>query len=243
MSALAALQRDFLRTLLDDAPAAAAGIEVYRRGIRINQAAALAAAYPVVRRLVGDAFFNEAARAYSVQHASRSGDLGEYGDAFAPFLASYAHAASLPYLPDVALLEWACHESERAPEPPPFDFAALGAVPPHVHGELRFALHPAVRLVASIHPIVSIHAANAPGRDGTPERMGGAERALVRREGSHARVESCDADEWRMLQGFARGDSLTDASRGVAEALVPAALARWVSSGVISAFSASPCAR
>jgi hypothetical protein len=243
MSGLAALQREFMRTLLDDKPAAAPGIEVYRRGVRINHAAALAAAYPVVRRLVGGAFFDEAARAYSARHASTSGDLDEYGDAFAPFLASYPHAAPLPYLPDVATLEWACHECARAPEPPAFDFAALAAVPPQIHGDLRFALHPAVRLVASPHPIVSIHAANAPGRDGVPERVDGAGCALVRRERWEARVEACDAGEWRLLQGFARGETLADASRGVAEALVPAALARWVSSGVVSAFSAPPCAR
>ena len=243
MSELATLQRDFMRALLDDGEAAPAGIEVYRRGVRINHAAALEAAYPVVRRLVGDAFFTEAARVYSAQHASTSGDLDEYGDGFARFLASYPHAASLPYLADVAILEWACHESERAPQAPAFDFAALAEVPPQAHGDLRFALHPAVRLVASPHPIVSIYAANAPGRDGTPERTSGAQLALVRREGSRARVQACDADEWRLLQGFARGETLAEASRGVAEALVPGALARWVSSGVIAAFAHSACAR
>jgi hypothetical protein len=243
MSGLALLQRDFMRALLDDAPAAEPGIEVYREGVRASRTAALAATYPVVRRLVGDAFFAESARRYAALHPSASGDLNEYGASFAAFLAAYEHAASLPYLADVAALEWACHECERAAEPAAFDFAALAGVAREDHAGLRFTLHPAVRLVASPHAIVSIHAANAPERDGTPEKARGAERALVWRAGGQARVERCAQDEWRLLQGFARGETLARASDGVAEAVVPQALARWVSCGVISAFAAPPCAR
>ena len=243
MTALALLQRDFMRTLLDEACAAAPGIEVYREGVRASRAAALAAAYPVVRRLVGDAFFAEAGRRYAALHASTSGDLGEYGTGFAAFIARYEHAASLPYLPDVAALEWACHECERAPEPAAFDFTALANVAREAQAGLRFTLHPCVRLVASSHPIVSIHAANAPDRDGTPERTGGAELALVWRRDGEARVDACQADEWRLLQAFSRGESLAQASAGVAEARLTQALARWVSCGIISAFDAPPCAR
>ena len=53
------------------------------------------------------AFFGEAARQYIVGHPSLSGDLNDYGGEFAQFLAAYPHAADLPYLPDVARLEWA----------------------------------------------------------------------------------------------------------------------------------------
>ena len=243
MSALATLQRDFMRALLDEAQPDSAGIEVYREAIRANQGMALAATYPVVRRLVGDAFFSEAARRHAATHASASGDLGEYGAGFAAFLARYEHAATLPYLADVAALEWACHECELAPEPAPFDFAALARVAPQAQAELRFTLHPAVRLVASPHPIVSIHAANAPDRDGTPQRVSGAERALVRRLNLRAHVQACDAGEWLLLQGFARGETLAQASDGVAESVAAQALARWVSCGVVSAFTAPPCAR
>ena len=243
MSALALLQRDFMRALRDGAGVDAPGIEVYRQGVRASHAGALAATYPVVRRLVGDAFFTEAGRRYAATHASASGDLDEYGADFAAFIAGYEHAASLPYLRDVARLEWACHECERSPEPAAFDFAALANVPREAQAELRFTLHPAVRLVASAHPIVSIHAANAADRDGKPEHASGAERALVRRVDGAARVDPCDPAQWRLLQGFARGESLAQASDGVAELLVPQALARWVSCGVISAFVAPPCAR
>ena len=237
MSSLATLQRDVLRTLLDEDRELAPGLEVYRRGVRGNQAAALAASYPVVQRLVGEAFFAEAARRYASAHPSSSGDLNEYGGCFAAFLATYPHAATLPYLPDVARLEWACHECEQAPDAAAFDFAALAAVAPDQHAGLRFTLHPSVRLVASAHPVVSIHAANAPGRDGTPDRVHGAQFALVHRVDAHARVRSCEREHFVLLEALARGDSL-GATRAA-----PDALAGFVASGVISAFHAPPCAR
>jgi hypothetical protein len=237
VSGLAALQRDFLRELLDAESGSTARVDVYRRGARANHAGALAATYPVVKRLVGDAFFGEAARRYAAAHPSTSGDLNDYGGPFAAFLAAYPHAASLPYLPDVARLEWACHECERAPDAPPFDFAALAGVAPERYAQLRFTLHPSVRLVESVHPIVSIHAANAPECDGTPRRTQGAERALVHRDGAHARVLACAPSEFELLYALARGEPLAGVE------MAPDALAHWVAHGVISAFAAPPCAR
>jgi hypothetical protein len=237
VSGLAVLQREFLRELLDASGELAPGLEIYRRGMRANHTGALAATYPVVKRLVGDAFFAEAARRYGEAHASTSGNLDDYGGDFPAFIAAYPHAASLPYLADVARLEWACHECGQAPDVAPFDFAGLAQVAPQAHGDLRFSLHPSVRLVASGHPIVSIHAANAPHRDGTPARAQGAELALVHRDEGQARVVACDAADFASLQALARGDRLADASA------LPQSVARWVACGVISAFHAPPCAR
>ena len=95
-----------------------AGRAVYRASVLSNFRAALAATYPVVRRLVGEAFFDEAARRFALANASRSGDLNEYGTEFPEFLAVYPHAASMAYLPDLARLEWARHECGQAPQAP-----------------------------------------------------------------------------------------------------------------------------
>ena len=226
-----------MRAILEDAGARTPGLDVYRAGVRGNHAAALAATYPVLKRLVGDAFFAEAARRYAAAHGSSSGDLNEYGAHLAEFIAGYPHAASLPYLADVARLEWACHECEQAGEAQAFDFAALAAVAPEDQADLRFSLHPSVRLVESIHPIVSIHAANAPSSDGTPERTHGAELALVTRVAGRACVEACTAADFRALTSLAHGERLGDS------AAAPDALARWVALGVVAGFSAPPCAR
>jgi len=232
MSALAARQREFARRLLDGPLDGEAGLAVYRASVLSNFTTALAATYPVVLRLVGESFFAEAARRFATAHPSTSGDLNQYGDQFPAFLAAYPHAASLTYLPDVARLEWACHESERAPEVAPFDFEALARIEPDRYGELRFSLHPSVRLMESAHPVVAIREANAPGRDGTPSRAEGRDFVLVRRVDGGAVVSSLDEGEWRLLSRISGGEAAFDDS-----------LPRYVSQGVIAGFTAPPCER
>jgi hypothetical protein len=119
----------------------------------------------VVKRLVGAPFFHAAVDAFVRAHPSTSGDLNVYGDAFASFLEGYAPAAELPYLPDVARLEWAIDESSRAPDhdrAPEAVLAALSAAPPDRLPTLRLALAPSCRLVASNFPIYRIWQVNQP---------------------------------------------------------------------------------
>jgi len=47
--------------------------------------------------------------------SARAAALAEYGDGFADFLAGFAPAQSLPYLADVARLEWAINAAYHAP--------------------------------------------------------------------------------------------------------------------------------
>jgi hypothetical protein len=240
---LAALQREFLSGVFGEGEPATRGIAVYRASVLANYHGALAATYRVVSRLVGDAFFDEAARRFALAHASRSGDLADYGEGFADFLSGYEPATPLDYLADVARLEWACHECDRAPEAPAFDFAALARVPSECYAALRLTLHPATRLVASVHPIVAIREANAPGRDGTPSRIQGADFALVRRVDGHAHVQSVPSAEWHFLEALAGGESLGKAAASLAvqdaEAFLAQALSRYVASGIVCGFTAA----
>jgi hypothetical protein len=66
---------------------------------------ALRLTYPTVDALVGEAFFDQAALAFVEAHPPASSWLTGYGAQFPAFLSSYALAAELPYLPDVARLD------------------------------------------------------------------------------------------------------------------------------------------
>jgi len=207
------LQRDFLGAILAAQEPADARLAVYHRGARANRGGALAQAYPVVARLVGDAFFAEAAARFGDAFPSRSGDLHAYGAEFATFLARYPHAADLEFLPDVARLEWAVHEARHAAEGEAFDFAGLGAVPAQHVSLVRIRLQPCVRLVASEHPILAIWEANQAGRDGTPALVEGPQRVVVRRTRSLEVVPvALAAGEWALLEAFSRGATLAAAA-------------------------------
>ena len=101
------------------------GLEAYRRSVLANLAAAVRTSYPVVGAIVGDAFLDTAARRYALARPSASGDLNAYGSDFGDFLASFAPADSLPYLPDVARLEWRVHSVYGREDAPPQNLSRL----------------------------------------------------------------------------------------------------------------------
>ncbi len=87
-------------------------------------------AFPAVERIVGEEFFQAMARAYVLAEPPRSPVLMDYGTTFADFIAGFAPAASLPYLPDVARIERAWREAYHAEDAEPLGpeaFAGIGA--------------------------------------------------------------------------------------------------------------------
>ena len=185
-------------------------LALYRDAILANRAGALRAAFPVVARLVGDAFFDEAARSYGEEAPPACADLNRHGGTFPAFLAAYPHAAGLPWLADVARLEWAWQESLAAAEAPDLDFAALALVPESEQARLRFRLHPGVRLVRSAWPVLSIWEANQPDRDGTPDRDEGGDAVIVWRQAQRVRLARLTPAEAAFVDDLARGVALGD---------------------------------
>ena len=221
MRSLRELQRQFAATLLAGpgtvapfptipAQDAVERIAVYRRALFANYRNALAATYPVVKRLVGPAFFDTAVDAFVVAHPSSSGDLNVYGDAFPEFLARYPHALALPYLADVAALEWAQDEANRAAETttsPRDVLAMLAAIPPAALSTMRIDLAPSCRLVASPYPVLRIWQVNQDGLSGeeTVSLSSGPDRLLVRREPQGVTIERVGAGSHAWLAALARG--------------------------------------
>ena len=235
MSGLAALQREFVTRLFAAQAPSDERSRLYRDNALATLAGALAATYPVVRRLVGEAFFGEAGRRHALAVPSTSGDLNAYGETFAAFLSGYAPARSLEYLPDVARLEWALHECGQAAEAPPLDTAALARVANGSEGDVRLALHPSVRLVASAHPVLAIWEANQPGRDGTLDREPAPDHVLVHRTAQGTHAQAIDAATHALVDALARGATLGAAcdALGAQADRLPELLARLAGMGIL----------
>jgi hypothetical protein len=147
---------------------------VYRNTVAAGLIEALAGRFPVVERLVGEDFFRAMAHAYVTQEPPRSPLLFQYGGSFADFIAGFAPAAPLPYLRDMARLEYAqglaYHAADREPLPP----ASFAALDRGRLADFRVELH------RPSHPVISIWLANQ-AETVTPLRHRGAEAALVSR--------------------------------------------------------------
>jgi len=141
-------------------------LAAYRRNVLGNLCAALMTSYPVVTCVVGPAFFREAARHYIVAHPSESGDLNDYGATFPGFIADYPPAAELPYLADVAHLEWAVQTLRNAADVAPVNFTQLANIAPERYGDLRFAVDSRCVRLDSAWPIAEIWRVNQPDYTG-----------------------------------------------------------------------------
>ena len=199
---------------------AARRLEIYRHNVFSNLRGALADIYPVVQGIVGEAFFRHAADQFIRANPSCSGDLNQFGQAWTEFLASYPHAQELPYLPDVARLEWAWHESFHAAEQPAFDLAQLAAVPAEQHGQLRFQLHSSVRLISSAFPLYRIWEVNQPEYKGTLEVDWSTDGdwLLVQRQGVDVAIRQLEEAPCRFLGALAMGADFEQAAEQALDA-------------------------
>jgi len=198
---------------------AAIGVEVYRNNFRGNLHDTLAGAYPVIEQLVGGDFFRLLTRKFIAQHPSRSGNLHHYGEQMASFIAGFVSAQGLPYLPDVASLEWACHRAYFAEDASRLDIAKLGEISPEQHADLILNIHPACHVVHSAYPIVTIWHAHQPGAasDFRIDLDSGASNALVSRKDDVVRVGELTEAEAAWLQTIQAGASLGEATDATLE--------------------------
>lgn len=132
-----------------DAPAGMSGNErglaAYRNNLRALSAQALAVPFARLRDELGEDEFASLAWTFWRHHPPVLGDLGQWGGALAGFLVERAGEAS--GLPDLARLDWALHQAERA-EDAELDaesLSLLGTTPPD---QLWLQLRPGVTLLA-----------------------------------------------------------------------------------------------
>jgi hypothetical protein len=217
-----------------------ARLAVYRGNVHANCAKALACAYPVIHKIVGDDFFDGMAREYARAIPSRSGDLNLYGGELGDFVASFPHARDLPYLPDVARMEWLVHRAHFAQDAPAFDPAPLASLHAERFADLRPRLSAACTLLESPWPLARIWTIHQVDYDGPFEidLDAGPDRLLVYRAGWRARVLSLAPGDFSFLASAAHGETLGSAlESGVAaeRSFDPSTtLARWIDARVIT---------
>jgi hypothetical protein len=221
MSSLADLQQRFAEGLYAPEGAApgfdvagpfpaAERMDVYRRAIFANYRKALGATYPTLQRIVGDSAFAAGVDAFVRAHPSVSGDLNDYGDTFGAFLTAHPSAAAWPFVADIARLEWAIDEVNRAADAavdPDRVLEALAAVAPERLPSLSLRLSPRCRLIASDYPILRIWQVRQPGYDGELRVPPDAPRdtLCVRRDPDGIVIERLSAGDFAWLAALADG--------------------------------------
>jgi len=222
-------QGEFVRALLDpDLPpprglmashgASPTGrFAVYRNNVIGGLVDALAQRFPVCLRLVGDAFFRATAQCYVRTALPASPMLFEYGESFGDFLAAFEPARELPYLPDVARLEYAVGRAYHAADAASLSLEELRSAPADQLDGATVVFHPSTQLVCSRYPIVSIWRANMSDESITPI-ADHAQDALVTRRQSTVEAHALAAGGSTFVRKLMEGAALHAAAEAAKRA-------------------------
>jgi hypothetical protein len=223
-----------------DGIAAADRLNIYRNTLYGTLSNALRLSYPVVHRLVGAEFFETSAQKFIEGEPPRGAYLDEYGAGFPDFLARFAAAASVPYLSDVARLEWEVSCALHAPDATPLDVAALHEVAEGDHDRVRFVPHPSVRMIRADFPVDTIWRAVLDQDDaalGAIDLSDAPLWLLVQRLPIGIDVRRLNEAAWRCTSALCAGRPLEEAIEGAPAVDVSTLLAEHLAAGRFIAFN------
>jgi hypothetical protein len=210
---------------------------VYRNNVVASLTGALASRFPAAESIVGRDFFRAMAETFIGIHPPRSPVLLAYGATFPDFVENFEPARELVYLADVMRLEAARGQAYHAADARPLDPAALAAVDPARLGDLVFVPHPALSVLSSPYPMVTIWAMNAGEKPLGPVDPWRGEHALVTRPHLTVEVISVPAACATFIRHLCNEASLAEAAIAAADSSfdLSQALAVLIRSGAFTA--------
>ncbi len=194
------------------------GLNAYKSNAHSLAERSLASVYPVLVQLLGDESFAAFARAFWHAYPPQRGDLAHWGGALADFTDASSQLVDVPYLADVARVEWALHQAATAPDADA-DLATLHHLMEQDPAVLHLRLAPGLKVVASGWPVVSLVNAHIDSAGQTPnltrasERLqnGTAETALIWRQGFKPQVREALTGEASFVIALQTGHPLGEA--------------------------------
>ena len=186
-------------------------LEIYRNNVIGNLTDAMLTTYPLVTKLTGEDFATVMMRSCVLQNPPREACLANYGGALPEFIEGFPPAATLPYLADVARLEWAINGAYHAPDDVALSSAEIEALPENGLAEMNLRLRKSARLVASNWPLESIRSFCLSYDEKTSGELnleGEGCRFLVFRPELNVAVIKLAADEYAFFEALGRGQVL-----------------------------------
>ena len=219
---------------------------VYRNNVVVGLVAALADSFPVTQALVGEDFFRAMAREFVRAQPPRSPVLALYGDGFAGFIEDFPPVAGLPYLADLARLEYLRVMAWYAAGVAAVTPQRIGAVLTDPDGlpQARLTLHPALFVLPSAHAVVALwaaHQADSPAQAMAAVDPAQAEAALVWRNGLEVEIRRVGQGTALFIGRLQQAASLAEAGAAAiaadAEFDPAATLALLIRCGAITAIT------
>lgn len=200
---------DLVAAVVGDTISAEARLRVYRHHVSHSLCTALTATFPTVQALVGEGFFRTMAQSFIARTLPVQPVLAEYGAEFPTFVAAHEPARALPYLADIARLDWALNVAFHCPVGRRLAAADLARITVERLPSLSVALPEGASLIRSRYPIDRIWNASQPGASAdTVDLDAGRADLLVLRRSDDAAFIVLEAGEAGFVASLAEGASL-----------------------------------
>lgn len=203
--------------------------DIYRSGYVARLVEAVENDYPATRRILGAGPFSSLVARYVRRCPPRSYDIGRAGDRLSAFLAGDPLTHDLPFLPDLARLEWRLAEAFTAADVEPLTWTSLQALDPESVGDATFRLRPGTSLVDTRWPLVDLLSVQGQADSEVAVTMDQCSRSvLVHRQGLEVRCRAVTAEDADFLDLAGHGLRLADlATTSASEAHTEALVARF----------------
>ncbi len=252
MARLAELQSNFQRYIIDQTEGGVfkqhivddekvgvnKRLSIYADAYRLRIIEALATAYPKLKVLLGDDFFDQAARQYIDTYPSHYQNMRWVGGHMQQHIRNIA--PQHPIAAELAQFEWALGLSFDAADTPILQVQDLADIPPETWGDLSFEFSPSVQLLDVHWNVIPIW--QAIDKEETPPAMAETnEPCLVWRDDMNSHYRSLQAMEFKALQQMMTGATFGALCEDILLTLENAAtqqaaqyLAAWIDAGMIS---------
>ena len=213
---LARLQSKFLTaimTLENTAPAVEKGtrrrISVYQHNVDGALVDYMAEAFPAVKGVVGEDYFTQMVRSYYREQPPSYGNIYQFGSDFAQSGKYFDHRA-LPYLSDLAKLEWLLHSTYFAKQGVAVDMRSINQ---QQLMTMPVVLCPSMVVLESSFPIVAIHSQSLPSYQGevAVDLTAGGDKVIIFKMAGQAQMQRVEKSTLAMISAIQASGRLLDA--------------------------------
>ncbi len=215
-------------------------MRVYADGYVARIREALAEVYEAVRHLVGEQAFTELAIAYAEARPSTDYNLSFVGRGLPGFLVGSPLTSRLPFLPDLARLEWLPGSGFHAFDAAPLEPRAITGRSLDEWAAMRVRFHPSVGCLASAWPVLDLwEARQQPRHTINLLLLDRPQQVLVCRHDERVRCDGVSREEADLIAQLLAGRPLGAACERLAEQgrveSLPVAewFERWMRQGLI----------
>ena len=219
-------------------------INIYRNNFVISLRELLEQLFPVTQALVGNDYFTQTSRQFINDCPLQEPHLNDYGGNFVSFLDGLKALEQMPFIAQMAELEWHLDRISHIYHEPNFDFEGLAKIGEAKYLNIHFVLADTCHLQTSSMDLIALHTdlsepkKNNPGTQEANYQQQSYILVLQNHQGESA-LMPVNHQHWRWLTGLKNGFTLAQLYNieKTDIASLMAQITDWIALGCIDGFS------